>query len=62
MKHLEQRIRPFFQSKHECEEFVPKSYPKGMSKGCFITCIATMHIVNFPIKRAPILCKHTCIH
>ena len=26
MKHLEQRIRPFFQSKHECEEFLPKSY------------------------------------
>ena len=23
--------------------------------------IATMHIVNFHSKRAPILCKHTCI-
>ena len=21
----------------------------------------SMHIVNFPSKRAPILCKHTCI-
>ena len=22
----------------------------------------SMHIVNFPSQRAPILCKHTCIH
>ena len=30
---------------------------------CFFMVVnIAMHIVNFPSKQAPILCKHTCIH